>query len=317
MAEKLATREAYGNALVELAEQYDFVVLDADLAEATKTVKFKKAYPDRFFDCGIAEEHCVTMAGGMASSGMTPVVAIYSSFLQRAYDQIVHDVCFMNNHVVFAIDRAGFVGNDGHTHNGLHDISYLNSMPGMTILSPRDYTDLKMSMDYAVNVVKGPVAIRYPRGASPYEEDGPLYKDMSLISKPHVVSDDGDDYVIISTGLFSKECEKTADILSERRYKGRVVSLTVLKPLNSSDIMDVIGKARFVFTGEEGILSGGFGENLKLALTRAGYDGTVDNFAVEDQMIRAGTVDQQLKCAGLDSVSMADRIESTIRRNTK
>ena len=312
---KLSYTGAFSGALLEVAARNKNVVgICAAMAIGTGMDKFAFKYPSKFFDCGIAEEHCVTMAGGMAASGMVPVVAIYSSFLQRAYDQIVHDVCFMNNHVVFAIDRAGFVGNDGHTHNGLHDISYLNSMPGMTLLSPRDYTDLKMSLDYAVNVVKGPVAIRYPRGASPYEEQGPLYKDPALISKPHIVSDEGDDYVFISTGLFSKECEKTADILSKRGLKGRVISLTVLKPLNSSDIMDVIGDSRFVFTGEEGILSGGFGENLKLALTRAGYSGTVDNYAVEDQMIRAGTVDQQLKCAGLDAESMADRIEETIRR---
>lgn len=312
---KLTYTGAFSGALLETATKNKNVVgICAAMAIGTGMDKFAYKFPSRFFDCGIAEEHCVTMAGGMATKGIIPVVAIYSSFLQRAYDQIVHDVCFMNNHVVFAIDRAGFVGNDGHTHNGLHDISYLNSMPGMTILSPRDYTDLKMCMDYAVNRVNGPVAIRYPRGSSPYEADGPLYNDINLINKPHIVSDEGDDYVIISTGLFSKECEKASEILKTHGFNGKVISLTVLKPLNSSDIIDAIGKARFVFTGEEGILSGGFGENLKLSLTRAGYEGCVDNFAVEDQMIRAGSVDQQLKLAGLDAESMAGRIENTIRR---
>ena len=310
---KMSYTGAFSGAMLEAAARNKSVVgICAAMAVGTGMETFSYKYPSRFFDCGIAEEHCVTMAGGMAASGMIPVVAIYSSFLQRAYDQILHDVCYMNNHVVFAVDRAGFVGNDGHTHNGIHDISYLNSMPGMTILSPRDYTDLKICMDQAINKITGPVAIRYPRGASPYEEEGPLYKDPAEMYKPHVVSDDGDDFVLITTGLFGKVCDNAAKILKEKGYNGRVICLTVLKPLNTSDIIDVIGKSRYVFTGEEGILCGGFGENLKLELTRAGYTGRVDNFAIEYQMIRAGTVQQQLERAGLDAESMASKIEAVI-----
>ncbi|MBR1797180.1 MAG: 1-deoxy-D-xylulose-5-phosphate synthase [Clostridiales bacterium] len=315
---KLSYTGAFSGAIIDVATKNKNVVgICAAMANGTGMDKFSYKFPSRFFDCGIAEEHCVTMAGGMASAGLIPVVAIYSSFLQRAYDEILHDVCYMNNHVVFAIDRSGFVGNDGHTHNGIHDISYLNSMPGMTILSPRDYTDLRLCVDYAVNKVEGPVAIRYPRGASPYEEEGPLYKDEELITKPHVVSDEGDDYVIITTGLFGKVCEEASHILKEQGFNGKVVCLTVLKPLNTSDIISVIGKSRYVFTGEEGILSGGFGESLKLELTRAGYTGRVDSFAVEDQMIRAGSVKQQLECAGLDPDSMASRIASIITEGVK
>ncbi len=315
---KLSYTGAFSGALVETAMKNKNVVgICAAMAIGTGMDKFAYKFPSRFFDCGIAEEHCVTMAGGMSVSGMIPVVAVYSSFLQRAYDEILHDVCYMNNHVVFAVDRAGFVGNDGHTHNGMHDISYLNSMPGMTILSPRDYTDLKICIDYAVNKCNGPVAVRYPRGASPYEEEGPLYKDPSEITKPHIVSAEGDDYVLITTGLYGKVCDNAFKILSSKGYKGKVICLTVLKPLNTSDIIDCIGASRFVFTGEEGILSGGFGESLKLELTRAGYTGRVDNFAVEDQMIRAGTVEQQLKCAGLDAESVASRIEKVLTEELK
>ena len=315
---KLSYTGAFSGALLESAARNKNIVgICAAMAVGTGMEAFSFKYPSRFFDCGIAEEHCVTMAGGMAASGMIPVVAIYSSFLQRAYDQILHDVCYMNNHVVFAVDRAGFVGNDGHTHNGIHDISYLNSMPGMTVLSPRDYTDLKICMDQAINKIKGPVAIRYPRGASPYEEEGPLYKEPELMYKPHVVSDDGDDYVLITTGLFGKVCDNAAQILKEKGFNGKVICLTVLKPLNTSDIIDVIGNSRYVFTGEEGILCGGFGESLKLELTRAGYTGRVDNFAIEDQMIRAGTVQQQLERAGLDAQSVASRIEAVITEAKK
>ena len=315
---KLSYTGAFSGSMVEIGTKNKNVVgICAAMAIGTGMDKFAYKFPSRFFDCGIAEEHCVTMAAGMATSGMIPVVAIYSSFLQRAYDQILHDVCYMNNHVVFAVDRSGFVGNDGHTHNGIHDISYLNSMPGMTVLSPRDYTDLKICMNYAVNKCNGPVAIRYPRGASPYEEEGPLYTDPADINKAHVVSDVGDDYVFITTGLYGKVCDNAAKLLSSRGIKGRVICLTVLKPLNISAIIDAIGSSRYVFTGEEGILSGGFGESLKLQLTRAGYDGRVDNFAVENQMIRAGTVEQQLKCAELDAASVASRIERIITEAVK
>ena len=166
---KLSYTTAFSGALIDVATKNKNVVgICAAMAVGTGMDKFAYKFPSRFFDCGIAEEHCVTMAGGMSVKGLVPVVAIYSSFLQRAYDEILHDVCYMNNHVVFAIDRAGFVGNDGHTHNGIHDISYLNSMPGMTILSPRDYSDLKICVDYAVNTATGPISIRYPRGGSPY-----------------------------------------------------------------------------------------------------------------------------------------------------
>jgi len=306
--------DAFSGALVELAAKNKKIVgISAAMSNGTGMDKFAFKYPSRFFDCGIAEEHCVTMAGGLAVSGMIPVVAIYSSFLQRAYDEILHDVCFMNNHVVFAVDRAGFVGNDGHTHNGLHDISYLNSMPNMTVLSPRDYTDLKLCMDYAVNIATGPVAVRYPRGASPFEESGPLYRDVNEISAPHEVFDEGEDFVLIATGLYEHVCEEAFAILKGEGFKGKLFCLTMLKPLNTSAIIKAVGGCRFVFTGEEGITSGGFGENLKLALLRGGYTGAVDIFAVEDQMIRAGTVNQQLMQAKLDAQSVADRIKSTLK----
>ena len=158
---------AFAGALEEIAEKNPKVVaISAAMAQGTGLDHYSMRFPTRFFDCGIAEEHCVTMAGGLAVSGFVPVVAIYSSFLQRAYDEMITDVCFMNNHVVFSIDRAGFVGQDGHTHHGLLDLSYLNSMVNMTLFAPRDYKDLRNCLDYAVNTCTGPVAVRYPRGSS-------------------------------------------------------------------------------------------------------------------------------------------------------
>lgn len=312
---KKSYTDAFAGSLLDVANKNKNVVgICAAMSIGTGMDKFAYKYPSRFFDCGIAEEHCVTMAGGMSRMGLVPVVAIYSSFLQRAYDEIIHDVCFMNNHVVLAVDRSGFVGNDGHTHNGLRDIAYLNSMPNMTILSPRDYVDLKLCMDYAVNHIDGPVAIRYPRGASPFEDEKGLYTDIELITKPHIVKDEGFDFVMFTTGLYDKVCEDAFEILSAKGVKGRLVCLTQINPINYSDILEVIGDSKFVFTGEEGILSGGFGETLKHEITTNGYEGKVTVFAVEDQMIKAGTVSQQLKLAHLDADSISDRILRVLRR---
>lgn len=311
---KKSYTDAFAGSLLDVATKNKNVVgICAAMSIGTGMDKFAFKYPARFFDCGIAEEHCVTMAGGMSRMGLVPVVAIYSSFLQRAYDEIIHDVCFMNNHVVLAVDRSGFVGNDGHTHNGLRDISYLNSMPNMTILSPRDYVDMKLCMDYAVNYVDGPVAIRYPRGASPFEDEKGLYTDINEITKPHVVIDDGNDFVMFTTGLYCKVCQDAFEKLSTKGHNGRLICMTLINPIDASVIMESIGNSNYVFTGEEGILSGGFGEALKHAITKAGYNGKVTVFAVEDQMIKAGTVDQQLKLADLDADSIANRIERVLR----
>ena len=301
---KLTYTSAFAGAVTEIAARNKKVVgISAAMAQGTGMDKFAFKFPERFFDCGIAEEHAVTMAGGLAVSGFVPVVAIYSSFLQRAYDQIIHDVCFMNLHVVFAIDRAGFVGNDGHTHNGLHDISYLDSMPNMTVLSPRDYSDLKKCMEYAVNKCEGPVAVRYPRGSSVFEEDGPLYTEAEDLFKPHVQTDHGDDFAVISVGTIAAECEKAVSILLEKGKKGKHINVTSVKPIPAREISELTRNVPVVFTVEEAILSGGFGENLCEALKGSGKN--IVPFGVKDQMVRAGTYKEQLKDSGLDAESIA------------
>ena len=199
----------FWRALCELAEKnHKIVAVSAAMSQGTGLETFSMRFPSRFFDCGIAEEHCVTMAGGMAVSGYIPVVAIYSSFLQRAYDQMISDVCFANSHVVFAIDRAGFVGADGHTHHGLLDLSYLNSMVNMTVFAPRDYRDLRNCLFYAVNEVKGPVALRYPSREFSFEQDAALYDDPADRIRPHVVSRRGSDFAVISIGKLCLEAER-------------------------------------------------------------------------------------------------------------
>ena len=310
---KLTYTSAFAGAMLEVAAKNKNVVgISAAMAQGTGMDKFANKFPTRFFDCGIAEEHAVTMAGGLSVSGYIPVVAIYSSFLQRAYDQIIHDVCFMNNHVVFAVDRSGFVGNDGHTHNGLYDITYLNSVPNMKLLSPRDYTELRLCMDYAVNDCTGPCAIRYPRGSSPYEEQGPLSKEKSELLKPHVLKDEGDDYCIVSCGTIGYQCDMAVDDLKSKGLKGKHISLTLVNPLPVDEIL-AITKANKIYTVEEGVMSGGMGEMLCNLVSSKDPAINVRVFAVTTPMIRAGSVAQQLKQAGLDADSISARIYDDLK----
>ena len=273
---------------------------------------FQMKFPSRFFDCGIAEEHSVTMAGGLAISGFIPVVAIYSSFLQRAYDEMITDCCFMNSHVVFAIDRAGFVGNDGHTHHGLLDISYLNSMVNMTVFSPRDYSDLKNCLRYAIENVNGPVAVRYPRGASPCEAEGPLYEDVSDCIRPHVIEDYGNDFAIVSTGKISEEASKAVKLLKEHGISGKHINVSMIKPVPAKEILDLIKGIKHVYSIEEGILSGGFGEALERELQMLGFESDVTVFGVKDPIVRAMSQQDQIKFCGIDGDSVAASIRASI-----
>ena len=310
---KLTYTSAFSGAVTDLASKNKKIVaISAAMAQGTGLDRFAHKFPDRFFDCGIAEEHAVTMAAGMAVSGYIPVVAIYSSFLQRAYDSIIHDVAFMNNHVVFAVDRAGFVGNDGHTHNGLYDITYLNSVPSMTLLSPRDYADLRNCLNYAVNKCEGPCAVRYPRGSSVFEDKDTLYTDLSDLPKPHMSKDEGDDFAIISCGTIASECDAAVDHLSAKGIKGKHISLTLVSPLPTAEIMKACGNARKIYTVEEGVVSGGMGEAICGLISASDPSYNVKVFAVEDPMIRAGSVKQQLEDARLDSKSIAERIASDV-----
>ena len=303
----------FANTITEMAVKNNKIVaISAAMTLGTGLDNFQMKFPSRFFDCGIAEEHSVTMAGGLAISGFIPVVAIYSSFLQRAYDEMITDCCFMNNHVVFAIDRTGFVGNDGHTHHGLLDISYLNSMVNMTVLSPRDYSDLKMCLKYAVENVDGPVAVRYPRGTSPFEAERPLYEDVSDCVKPHIVEDYGNDFVIVSTGRISEEADIAVNKLKEQGILGKHIYVSMIKPVPAKEIMELIDGISSVFSLEEGILSGGFGEALERELQILGFESDVTVFGVKDPLVRAMSQKEQIRFCGLDGESVAASIKAKL-----
>lgn len=304
---------AFGGAVCEIASQNrNVIAISAAMTQGTGLENFSLKFPTRFFDCGIAEEHCVTMAGGLAVSGFVPVVAVYSSFLQRAYDEMISDVCFMNSHVVFAIDRAGFVGNDGHTHHGLLDISYLNTMVNMTVLSPRDYKDLRHCLEYAVNKCTGPVAVRYPRGSSPFELTGPLYNEPEECVRPHMSCGSGSDFAIISTGRIASEADKAVEMLKEQGINGIHINLALIKPIPFDELIRMTNGIRNVFTLEEGIISGGFGEACARGFCENKCSCHVYNIAVSDPMIRAASPAEQIAEAGIDAASVASRITSVL-----
>ena len=304
---------AFGGAICEIASQNrNVIAISAAMTQGTGLENYSLKFPTRFFDCGIAEEHCVTMAGGLAVSGFVPVVAVYSSFLQRAYDEMISDVCFMNSHVVFAIDRAGFVGNDGHTHHGLLDISYLNTMVNMTVLSPRDYKDLRHCLDYAVNKCEGPVAVRYPRGSSPFELAGPLYTEPEECVLPHMSYGSGNDFAIISTGRIASEADRAVELLKEKGINGIHINLALIKPIPFKELIRMTNGIRNVFTLEEGILSGGFGEACARGFCENKCSCHVYNIAVANHMIRAASPSEQIREAGIDAVSVAERISSVL-----
>ena len=304
---------AFGGAICEIASQNrNVIAISAAMTQGTGLENYSMKFPTRFFDCGIAEEHCVTMAGGLAVSGFVPVVAVYSSFLQRAYDEMISDVCFMNSHVVFAIDRAGFVGNDGHTHHGLLDISYLNTMVNMTVLSPRDYKDLRYCLDHAVNKCEGPVAVRYPRGSSPFELSGPLYSEPDECVLPHLSSGSGSDFAIISTGRIASEADKAVELLKEKGINGIHINLALIKPIPFRELIGMTDGIMNVFTLEEGILSGGFGEACARGFCENKSSCHVYNIAVADPMIRAASPAEQIKEAGIDAVSVAAKISGIL-----
>ena len=301
---------AFSESIMDEAKANDKVVaVCAAMTSGTGLTKFAATYPKRFFDCGIAEEHCVTMASGLAISGFVPVVAIYSSFLQRAYDEIITDCCFMNNHVVFAIDRAGFVGNDGHTHNGLRDISYMNSMPYMTSFAARDYQDLHNIMHYCVNDLNGPCSVRYPRGAAEY--DKPLYDDYRECVKPHLIADKGNDFALISIGAMCRECDRAFYKLAKSGLFGKHINLSIIKPVPVDELIELLGKSSKVYVCEEGIACGGVGESIRKEIEKVTDKYVFEGIAVENDMIRAASPKRQRELAGIDSGSIYDRIISS------
>lgn len=266
-------------------------------------------YPDRFFDVGIAEEHAVTFAAGIASAGLKPYVAIYSSFLQRAYDQLLHDVCIQNLPVIFAIDRAGFVGGDGETHQGIFDLSYLNTIPNMSVCAPKNRFELADMIKYST-YFNGPLAIRYPRGEA--YEGLKEYREAIVYGRAEVIYKERD-IILLAVGSMVKEAEKAREILKKRGSNVTLVNARFVKPFDEKCIIKLADTHKLLVTLEENVYNGGFGEQVLKFVNSADIDLKVLNIAIPNQYLEQGSVDVLRKEAGLDPHSIADRVENRYR----
>ena len=264
---------------------------------------FRKSFPNRFFDVGIAEEHAVTFASGLAKKGMLPVFAVYSTFFQRCYDQLVHDISLQKLKVIFAIDRAGFVGEDGETHNGLMDVAFLSTIPDIIIYSPCCYRSLEADINNAVNADKVAVAVRYPRGGQA-DNVSVLQYDCVEFS---TYGDKNAEICIVTYGRVTSQAIKAVDELSAKNINALLISLNRIKPLpeNAVDIMYTMKK---VFFFEEGIRSGGIGEKTGFRLLERGYKGAFSLTAVNDRFVSQATVGELLHEYGLDAERIVNKI---------
>ncbi|BAF59377.1 MAG: 1-deoxy-D-xylulose-5-phosphate synthase [Pelotomaculum sp.] len=279
--------EVFGRTMVKLAREFDnMLAITAAMTGGTGLTEFARLYPKRFFDVGIAEQHAVTLAAGMATGGFRPVVAIYSTFLQRAYDQILHDVCLQNLPVTFAIDRAGIVGEDGATHHGLFDFSYLRPIPNMVIMAPKDENELQ-HMLYTALSHPGPAAVRYPRSAGTGCRMDDSFKIIPL-GRAEVLRD-GTEVTLLAVGSMVCLAVKAAEILAGHGIDAAVINARFVKPLDKECILRYARRTREVFTLEENVLQGGFGSAVQELLSSCGERGvSVHCFGIPDSFVEHG-----------------------------
>lgn len=280
------------------------VAITAAMEMGTGLKRFHNLYPDRFFDVGIAEEHAVTFAAGMAKAGLKPVFAVYSSFLQRAYDQILHDVCLQNLPVVFAVDRAGLVGKDGATHQGIYDLSYLSSIPNLTIMAPKNKWELSDMLKFAI-AAEYPVAIRYPRGNACdlwKEQRAPVVRGESELLC------EGDDVALFAIGAMVEIAWKVKDKLSDRGISATVVNARFMAPLDERAILLAAEKYPLIVTMEENVASGGFGEHVAALLETRNQSVKFLPVAIENRYVEHGDVERLRKVLGIDADTITEKI---------
>ena len=305
---ELATyTDVFATVVNKLAEKDDRIVaITAAMPDGTGLKRFSIKYPDRFFDVGIAEEHAVTFAAGLAAGGLKPIVAIYSSFLQRAYDQIIHDVCIQNLPVIFAIDRAGLVGSDGETHQGIFDLSYLSGIPNMHIMAPKNKWELSDMLKFAVDF-DGPIAVRYPRGVacdSMKEQRAPIeYGRAELLKK-------GKDIALLAVGSMVQTALFVDGLLQREGIDATIVNARFVKPIDTDMVDTLLKDHRMIVTMEENVLCGGFGEHV-LSYVQQTYPGIrVLPVALPDSYVEHGNVDLLKKEVGIDAETIADTVSA-------
>lgn len=302
----LSYTKVFSSALINIAKQNDKVVaITAAMPNGTGLSAFKKYFPDRFFDVGIAEEHAVTFAAGMAAEGFRPVVAIYSTFLQRSYDQIIHDVCINNLPVVFAIDRAGLNGRDGKTHQGTFDLSFLSHIPNMVVMAPKNKPELEEMLKFALSY-DGPVAIRFPKGEAYQgllEHQAPvIYGKSELIHKAENIA-------ILAVGSMVKTAESVARMLNNKNIDTTLVNVRFVSPIDN-EMLDELSKDHSIFvTMEENVRTGGYGQQVSDYLCRYNKQGIKHiNFSIPNCFIEQGGVDELYRILELDAESITSKI---------
>ncbi|MCI9233478.1 MAG: 1-deoxy-D-xylulose-5-phosphate synthase [Bacilli bacterium] len=306
-SDKITYSSAFGSALVELAKHdKKIVAITAAMAEGTGLETFASKYPERFFDVGIAEGHAVTFAAGLATSHFKPVFAVYSTFLQRGIDQIIHDVAMQELPVVFAIDRAGLVGNDGETHQGVFDISYLSMIPNMTVMAPKCPEEINAFLTYAFFLSK-PVAIRYPRGGANY-----AFKPLKEIRMNRwEVLEKGRDIAIIAVGNM---CGVACKVKEELGIEPMIIQATFIKPLDMK-LLKQLGEQNYkIVTLEDGALIGGFGSEVRRAMDIFGYSNPILNIGYEDHFVSHGTPDILYEKEQVDVKGIAQKIKTFLKK---
>ena len=284
------------------------VAITAAMPDGTGLKRFHNMYPDRFFDVGIAEEHAVTFAAGLAAGGLQPVVAIYSSFLQRAYDQILHDVCIQNLPVVFAIDRAGLVGSDGETHQGIFDLSYLSSIPDMHIMAPKNKWELSDMLKFAIDF-QGPIALRYPRGEA---FDGLReHREPIILGMGEWIYHEKD-IVLGAVGSMVKTALAVREALQLKGYACSIINARFVKPIDTEILNEAVKDHSLIVTMEENVASGGFGEKVREYLDESGYQGSLLTISIPDEYVEHGNVDILREEVGIDAYSIQRRIEEVL-----
>ena len=296
----------FSKALIDLAEKRpELVAITAAMPSGTGLDVFKEKYPRRFLDVGIAEEHAVTMAAGLAADGKHPVVAIYSTFAQRAYDQLIHDVCLQKLPVTLCLDRAGLVGEDGPTHHGVFDLSYLRQMPNMTVFVPKDENELRQMLGKAVTM-DTPTAVRYPRGAGLGVEIREEFADLT-VGKAEVISEGGE-VAFLAVGTMNETAIKAAEILAEQGIEATLANMRFVKPLDEELLLQLGTDKKLMVTLEENVLAGGFGSAVAEFLLDKGLPARLLRFGLPDAFVEQGSRKELLELVGLTPEAVAAKI---------
>lgn len=308
---KAGYTDVFATVMRKLGERDERIVaITAAMGEGTGLRRFSQKFPERFFDVGIAEEHAVTFAAALAKEGLRPVLAIYSTFLQRGFDQVLHDICIQSLPVILAIDRAGVVGKDGMTHQGAFDISYLSLMPGMVVMAPKNKWELSDMLKFAVRHETGPIAIRYPRGEA-FDELKEKRAPIVLGCAEELTSEGN--VLLFALGSMVKIALKTRDILREHGIETVVTNARFAQPLDDTYLKEAAKRFDVIVSMEENVASGGMGQRIENVLYEEGFKGTFLKISLPDHFISHGTVDTLFERLGLDADSVAAQIREIVR----